>query len=222
MISVYKKKNQGWGWAVVNCCTYHQSHFGAQLLLSSRDHGQSSSCSYLQFVVIFTAKQHQQLQLIVAIFQVAILHLKHTEFISFPANLLECLLTVCLPSLCVCSCPHLFTCHQVAHAFSGSQSDLVILFKHVVLNLGQSLLFHNLHSTKTDEGYNWKWKNLQNVTNCCIENELFNVTVSIYSCDLKQKKKISPQFFTETSQVGETSQSFIVLHAVSVCVKEVH
>lgn len=42
------------------------------------------------------------------------------------------------------SCPHLFTCHQVGHAFNGSQSDLVVLLKHVVLNLRQSLLFHYL------------------------------------------------------------------------------
>lgn len=111
VISLYKKKNQKRGWVVVNFCTYHQSHFGAQLFLSSRDHGQSSTCSYLKFVVIFAAEQHQQLQLIIAIVQVAILHLKHTEFISFSANLLECLLSVCRPSLCVCSCPHLFTCH---------------------------------------------------------------------------------------------------------------
>lgn len=83
MISLYKKKNQRRGWVVVNCYTYHQSHFGAQLFLSSCDHGQSSSCSYLKFVVIFAAEQHQQLQLIIAILQVAILHLKHTEFISF-------------------------------------------------------------------------------------------------------------------------------------------
>lgn len=39
---------------------------------------------------------------------------------------------------------------------------------------------------------------------------------------LKEEKEKSPQFFTETSQVGEPSQSFIVLRALSVCVKEVH
>lgn len=39
-----------------------------------------------------------------------------------------------------------------------------------------------------------------------------------YYC--KHHSEMLPQFFTETSQVGEASQSFEVLYSISVCLKE--
>lgn len=114
-------------------CTYHQSQFSAQLLLSSSDHGQSSSCCYLNFIIIFSTKQHQQLQLIIAIFHVTLLNLKEDCFTSNLATqnfnpTLGVFGTVVMSS-------HLFACHKVTHAFSRSQSDLLVLLEHEVLDL---------------------------------------------------------------------------------------
>lgn len=50
---------------------------------------------------------------------------------------------------------YLFTWDQVAHAFGGSPSDLLVVFKHIVLNLWQGFLLHNFHSVKMAKMNPW-------------------------------------------------------------------
>lgn len=58
------------------CSTYHFGQLGAELLLCGSQHGQSSSRSYLEILIILATKQHQQLHLIVSILQITVLDLK--------------------------------------------------------------------------------------------------------------------------------------------------
>lgn len=48
--------------------------------------------------------------------------------------------------------PHLFTAHKIAHALCSGLSDLLVLLKHVVLNLWKGLLLQDFDSeTRTKE-----------------------------------------------------------------------
>ena len=47
---------------------------------------------------------------------------------------------------------YLFARHQVAHALCGCLSDMIMVFKHVLLNLRESLLFQDLHPSATEDG----------------------------------------------------------------------
>lgn len=58
------------------CSTYHFGQLSAELLLRGSQHGQTSSRSYLEILIILATKQHQQLQLIVSIRQITVLDLK--------------------------------------------------------------------------------------------------------------------------------------------------
>lgn len=104
---------------------------------------------------------------------------------------------------------HLFACDEVAHALSGSLSYLVMLLKHVVFDVGQSVLFHNLHSTTQ----------VETESGLPVAGNSFGGSYRAPTCDSLMCKVI-PQLFTETSQICQASQSFIILLPVSVCVKK--
>lgn len=57
--------------------TYHKGYFVAGLLLSSSEHGESSSCSDLKILVLLATKQYQQLQSIIAIGHKTLLDLRN-------------------------------------------------------------------------------------------------------------------------------------------------
>lgn len=48
--------------------------------------------------------------------------------------------------------PHLFTAHKIAHALCSSLSELLMLLKHVVLNLWKGLLLQDFHSETRTKG----------------------------------------------------------------------
>lgn len=55
--------------------SYHFRHLEAQFLMCCGQHGQSSSCCVLQFVVILPTEQHHQLKTVIPISQEPLLNL---------------------------------------------------------------------------------------------------------------------------------------------------
>ena len=104
-------------------CTYHQCQLGAKLLLGCSQHGQGSGCGYLEEFVVFPTEENQQLQLVVAILQVAFLDLNTGKMFSIfrlfdkiaAAAIFLCLFVLICDVRSSCRIPSFSPCPSTPH-----------------------------------------------------------------------------------------------------------